>query len=188
MNKRILTIFSVVILSTLIFPSLVLGYGYTRTPVGTEIENPVSFEVSEAYWGSWKFHLYYEGGEVISGCYDNINNTTWTENQPVGVYTRVSVDSYMADNPCLDFNQTINLEYDAGDPIFEIVLPYVPPIQAGFNEYLPDMSIASTTAYIGDLTLSSGPLLWLFMGIPLAFFVIRKTLDLLYPDKIKDRK
>jgi len=85
----------------------------------------------------------------------------------------------------------VSVEY-TGEVIFEVVEgePEIPvgPIKAGFDEHVPATAIASTTAYIGDLVLSSGPFLWLAMGIPLAFFVIRKILDLINPDKVKVRK
>jgi heme exporter protein D len=43
---------------------------------------------------------------------------------------------------------------------------------------LPDGAVASSTAYIGDVMTDLGPFLWLAIGIPLAFFVIRKIISL----------
>lgn len=53
-----------------------------------------------------------------------------------------------------------------------------PPITAGFDEHLPDYTMASTTAYIGGLVSSTGGLIWLAMGIPLGFFVIKRVISL----------
>jgi len=209
MNKKILTIFSVAVLSTLILPSFVLGaYSYDRSPAGYEITSPVSFEISfddyadleltasSTYWGIFiNLHLG-EFDNYFSECIPiTTTDHTFIMDLPVGfgtddIFARgdVSYETCMADA------QYEGIYFESnGEGVFLIVeTPETPvvvgPIKAGFDEYMPDMSITSTTAYIGDLTLSSGPLLWLFMGIPLAFFVIRKTLDLLYPDKIKDRK
>jgi hypothetical protein len=43
---------------------------------------------------------------------------------------------------------------------------------------LPENVIATTTAYIGDLFTSAGALVWLAIGIPLAFYVVRKVISL----------
>jgi len=43
---------------------------------------------------------------------------------------------------------------------------------------LPGGAVAATTAYIGDLLESAGPFVWLAIGIPLGFYVIRKVVSL----------
>jgi len=43
---------------------------------------------------------------------------------------------------------------------------------------LPTAAVASTTAYIGDLFTDLGPFVWLAIGIPLGFFVIRKVISM----------
>jgi len=43
---------------------------------------------------------------------------------------------------------------------------------------LPTDAVASTTAYIGDLLGSLGPFVWLAIGIPLGFYVIKKVIGL----------
>lgn len=43
---------------------------------------------------------------------------------------------------------------------------------------LPDTAIASTTAYIGSLFTDLGVFIWLAIGIPLAFYVIRKVISM----------
>jgi len=44
---------------------------------------------------------------------------------------------------------------------------------------LPEGAIASTTAYIGDLVSDLGPFVWLAIGVPLGFYVIKKVISLL---------
>mgnify|MGYP000070600105 CR=1 FL=1 len=44
---------------------------------------------------------------------------------------------------------------------------------------LPADAITSTTAYIGDIVDSLGPFLWLAIGIPLGFYVIRRVKSLI---------
>lgn len=44
---------------------------------------------------------------------------------------------------------------------------------------LPADAIASTTAYIGDLVDSVGVFVWLAIGIPLGFYVIKKVIGIL---------
>jgi len=43
---------------------------------------------------------------------------------------------------------------------------------------LPEDAITTTTAYIGDLLTDLGPFVWLAIGIPLGFYVIRKVISL----------
>jgi len=43
---------------------------------------------------------------------------------------------------------------------------------------LPSDAIASTTAYIGDLFTSLSVFVWLAIGIPLGFYVIKKVISL----------
>lgn len=43
---------------------------------------------------------------------------------------------------------------------------------------LPTSSVASTTAYIGEFFTDLGPFIWLAIGIPLAFYVIRKVISM----------
>lgn len=44
---------------------------------------------------------------------------------------------------------------------------------------LPDGAVASTTAYIGDLFGALSPFIWLAIGIPLGFMVIKKVIGLI---------
>jgi hypothetical protein len=44
---------------------------------------------------------------------------------------------------------------------------------------IPANALASSTAYIGDLITDSGPFVWLAIGIPLGFYVIKKVIGLL---------
>lgn len=52
------------------------------------------------------------------------------------------------------------------------------PVFAGTLFDLPATAITSTTAYIGDFFTDLGPFIWLAIGIPLAFFVIRKVISM----------
>jgi hypothetical protein len=44
---------------------------------------------------------------------------------------------------------------------------------------LPTEALASTTAYIGDVFSGVGALLWLAIGVPLGFYVIKKVMTIL---------
>ena len=44
---------------------------------------------------------------------------------------------------------------------------------------IPEGAVATTTAYISDTISSVGPLLWLAIGVPLGFYVIKRVLALL---------
>jgi len=43
---------------------------------------------------------------------------------------------------------------------------------------LPTDAVASTTAYIGELMTDISPFVWLAIGLPLGFYVIRKVITL----------
>jgi len=43
---------------------------------------------------------------------------------------------------------------------------------------LPYNAVTSTTAYIGNLFTDLGPFIWLAIGLPLGFFVIRKVISM----------
>ena len=44
---------------------------------------------------------------------------------------------------------------------------------------LPEGALASTTAYIGDLITDAGAFIWLAIGIPLGFYVVKKVIGLM---------
>jgi hypothetical protein len=44
---------------------------------------------------------------------------------------------------------------------------------------IPDDALASSTAYIGSLITDVGPFIWLAIGLPLGFYVIKKVIGLL---------
>jgi len=44
---------------------------------------------------------------------------------------------------------------------------------------LPEDIVSSTTAYIGDMFTDLGLLIYLAIGIPLAFFVIKKVISIM---------
>jgi len=44
---------------------------------------------------------------------------------------------------------------------------------------IPANALTSSTAYIGDLVTDVGPFVWLAIGIPLGFYVIKKVIGLL---------
>ena len=196
MNKKILTIFSVAILSTLILPSFVLGAViYERTPAGLEINNPVKFDISgvlDTYplGQSWRISTTDDNWDSLYwGCFLT-NDGIIEENLPLETYLYVDLRVYSNDT-CFVPGQiaTEELEANAENPIFEVVAPVlVGPIKAGFDEHVPGTAITSITAYIGDLFTSTGPFLWLFMGIPLAFLVIDKVIKLMKPEKVKVKK
>jgi hypothetical protein len=44
---------------------------------------------------------------------------------------------------------------------------------------LPEGALASSTAFIGDIITDAGDFVWLAIGIPLGFYVIKKVIGLL---------
>jgi len=44
---------------------------------------------------------------------------------------------------------------------------------------LPSDALSSSTAYIGGVITDVGPFIWLAIGIPLGFYVVKKVIGLL---------
>jgi hypothetical protein len=44
---------------------------------------------------------------------------------------------------------------------------------------LPGNAVTTSLAYIGDLVTDVGPFVWLAIGIPLGFYVIKKVIGML---------
>jgi len=44
---------------------------------------------------------------------------------------------------------------------------------------LPEGAVASTTAYIGELVSATDQFIWLAIGVPLGFYVVKKVIGLL---------
>lgn len=196
MKNKILV--STILLMLFLFPFSVLGATiYERTPSGYTIENPVSFEVGFDTWGEvcskpesvkWAIQVFGVVGYELIWESDNQASTT----KSVIFETNLSFLEYQAVVfDCRDINDITTydshpLESDPfGDPIFEVIAPpVIPPITAGFEDY----TMASTTAYIGDLWNSAGVYIYLFIGIPLGFWIIKRVIDEAKIRKVKGRK
>lgn len=174
-----------ILLVMFLFPFSVLGaVDYLRTPSGYTISNPVSFSVSADN---------YE--ELKSLCYDN-DFAFWgvltrdLEFNPF--YSDLVASSTLSDifEMTLNFRKYLEVEFvcyneaqgQIGDykleqngveGIFEVVES--PPYEGDFIT-ITTSSVASTTAYIGDLIGSISGLLWLIIGVPLGFVVIKKAM------------
>jgi len=44
---------------------------------------------------------------------------------------------------------------------------------------LPEGAVTTTTAFIGDIITDAGGFIWLAIGIPLGFYVVKKIIGLL---------
>lgn len=162
---------------------------YSRTPSGTEITSPVSVSVSVDSFSDfnmrgdinyWYLVVARGGLEFFSSCVatttlslsNNFNIPIGTEIQYVGVYGVVSVLS------CVGADDGVNFE--TGSPLFTIISG------SQFSNFhiisgTSPLTIGSTT----ELMASAGILfsdLWviivLAIGIPLAFYIIKRVIAL----------
>lgn len=172
-----------------LFPFVVLGQpAYERNPSGSEIENPVSFTLTDVFTtypacNSWQLTL--TPTATTSQC-ATLTTDTWEVSLPLGEYTYLNGKCF-SDAGCSSLEETWDVE-GSDDPsvIFEVVAP--PPPYEGNIVTITTSSVASTTAYIGDLINSVGPFLWLIIGLPLGFWIINETIKFITPKKVKIKK
>ena len=95
-------------------------------------------------------------------------------NLPTG--TGVSLEGVSIDD---NFNWNGNCfnKWDFGDSF--IITGQTPFFAGGGIFTLPENAVASISNYIGDLINAIGPFLWLFIGVPLAFYVIYRFIKIL---------
>lgn len=162
---------------------------YERNPSDFTFRSPVEISVSVDnfdeidvyvwpevmnYWTifvyktSWE-DLYYDPILVASTTLSH----TFTIDLPVGSY--ISVDAMVCPNSTFEGRNPpceygVFLEYDEDNPIFEITGPLFE---------LPITSVGSTTGILNDLLNDIGPFIWLFIGIPLGFVVVKRIIKII---------
>jgi hypothetical protein len=177
-EKKMKKFLAILTLGFVLLPTLVLGaVGYERTPSGYTISNPVSFAITGVFEEhptalSWK--IYTSGAEVFwSDCVSTTSETIVTDLN-LGEYTAITLIWYEYES-CSAGGFPDTLEYNAGEPIFEVVEeepPVTPFIEIGTD------FVGNILAYIGDLVTGIGPLLYFVIGAPLAFWAVRKVIGL----------
>lgn len=186
-------IISILITGFLLLPVFVFGaVGYTRTPSGYTISNPITFDilgVLDEYptFLSWRLG-YFVGDDspptYVSQCFTT-NNGSAVEFLALGEYTRVSLYGSEAYADCFGDIWTIDLEGDRNaptpyPPIFEVVEgePAEPATSTPLFT-LPSSAVASSTGWITDLFDTFWVLIALVIGIPLAFVVIKRIIKIM---------
>ena len=185
MKKKIIV--TILVLGILFFGvSKVFGaFEYERTPSEYSIFNPVTFDVSfitsdcPATTTIWRI-----GG--ADDTYETIFSSEWVDiatttgifeiNVPLATYYYIGLGCW-ADE---ENRQTLNpLEFDEGNPLFEVLSSEPTP----FIE-TDEIFVAGVIGYVrGWLGSGIFPLLAMFIGIPLAFVVIKRVIALLPQDK-----
>ena len=162
---------------------------YERTPAGYTISNPISFEVNEG--GSWcvvesagsalSWYLEFTNDDFVefysTDCVPiSQDNNVFIENLPIDVYVGVDLNCCGFDD-CRDYSWRRSLEDAAGFPVFEVIELPPPPPPLTFIPISTNF-VSSALAYVGYATTGLGPLLYLVIGAPFAFWVIRKVIAL----------
>lgn len=174
-------IFSILFTGILLLPVFVFGAtSYLRTPSGYTISDPISFFVSwenfhDICWqGDNVWGLAYEKKDwtsIYSECISSdINSYTFIENLPLTEYVRVGIVCGV--DVCNKNSFSNPLEYI---PYFQTIFKIIPPPLLT----LPENAISNSVAYIGDLINSISVFIWLFIGVPLGFVVIKKIIKIM---------
>lgn len=164
------------ILAGLLLAGLVIGAEiYTRTPPGYTISNPVGFQFQGALDNpeihSWKLKVIDMGSvEYISECFIT-NDETFAGDFPLGEYKQVIIYTW-TDAACSVAENDWTLEFDEGNPIFEIIP--TPPV---FFDDVGGM-MAGSVAMVGELFTDLAPALITGLGVSLGLtYVIPKVID-----------
>jgi hypothetical protein len=194
MQKKIFV--CLIALLVFLFPSLALGaVSYSRTPSGSTIQNPVSFDVSFDAWGDvctatpanyWDIDITWLDGEYEEYHIKSSKNSSTTlsydfiQTLPLSsadlIYIDVNGNCYLNYSDINGNGFLIsNGSLEDGWPAFTVI-EAAPEEQTLFR--LPAEGLASTTAYIGDIAGTIWPFAALGAGIPLAFYVIRKIISM----------
>lgn len=155
---------------------------YERTPSDYTIESPVNISVSiDDFYvvcsrrPNWQIEIYNTNWETAFWS-EIFTSTTLSASVdfdlPVDSYIYVDICCFLEGEDCGDSDYDYTLEYNNDNPIFEIIEPVSPFA-------LPINSVNSTIAYIGDLFTSIGGFIWLIIGIPLGFIVIKRVIALM---------
>jgi len=185
-------------LAFLLVPFFVSGaVTYERTPSGYTIENPVSFDVAvdsfsdlvcpEGYQNYWEIYLWTgaEEGQAFERAYGCNASSTLSQYEedtlPVGDYTSVDINCYdtledcEADPYCsTSCSSGINLE---GVSYPEILFEVVEGETSGEIVTINSGFISGFLDYIGQLFSDLKYLIILIIGLPLAFWVVKRVVE-----------
>lgn len=166
-----------------LFPFVVLGaVDYQRTPSGFYVSSPITIDLSfdawaetgcdelgQNYWGVIIYGTPPDWTEFISEFVASTTKSISAEfSLSVGQECGLVSFACSIDGETLNNDGNEQEEIDGGQtPIFEVI---------GNIITITSQSVASTTAYIGDLINSISDFLWLIIGIPLGFVVIKKAM------------
>lgn len=185
--KKNLLILSFIVAGLLILPAFVFAYSSSFSPSGLIRENPQNVQVNFENFDELKSFCYI-GVEWASGWMIYFNdveyNGTFGEGYsfselsadenfylPIGDYVEIAWGVW--ENTPSDGVFCAEIDWDEGEIIFSVPSGEGPVVL--FT--LPNEAITSTTAYIGDLFHDAGLLIFLFIALPLGFYIIKKWLD-----------
>jgi len=194
--KKKITIIGVLITLLLIGTQVFGATEYNRKPVGDTITSPVTFTFHFNNWydiglaTSTPTHYSFVFGNSCNAVYawtgtylpvsqKNLDTNTYQQTYDISGNCEISdVYLYFADAP---ENATWISDYQIG----YYTLPESGfTIKTGFIALTTDF-VSSTLAYIGQAVTGLGPILYIIIGLPLAFWVIWKIFGLVPKDKIK---
>ena len=161
----------------LIWPAVCFGaITYERTPIGYTITNPVNFSISGVFdtsslAQSWRIMIQNMLNEQIWSECIVLNSETIMMMLPFTEYKYVRLETYLSDNCTSAPYTTAHLEYNNEIPVFEVIPP--PLVE------LPENALVSTTAYIGSIMSDIWVFIGLAIGVPFAFYVIKKIIGVM---------
>jgi hypothetical protein len=180
------------VLALLLLPGLAqASVSYERSPAGFSITSPVIASVSAASFdelcfgeftptGFWTIKArkepegdYYQANEFyLSTSLD----VSFTLDLPIQTYQAVSVFCQNTDQPDEFSSQTIDLEFDDNETIFEIIEPTIPQ-SSGNILTIPSTFATGMLAYAGRLFLDLQVWILVIVGLPVGFYVIEQAVE-----------
>ena len=169
--KKIITITILSILGISLATFVFAIPDYERLSKGYFLQNPIKFDITGIAGNSWRLNVYdMDSGYNFGQCRASTTQGVIEETLPLKKYQRVVIQ-WFGDENCGPIAGSDAAEYDSGNPIFEIIpvqwLPVTNDFTAGIIGYV--------RAFVGS---GMFPFIAMIIGIPFAFVVIRKVIDL----------
>jgi len=170
--KKIITITILSILGISLATFVFAEPDYERISKGYFLQNPVKFDVTNVEGESWRIRLDdMNDGYNFDECYASTTQGIVETNFLLKKYKRVVIQWFNYGD-CSSVAGSYTAEYDAGNPIFEIIAVQWLPVTNDFTAGI----IGYVRAFVGS---GMFPFIAMIIGIPFAFVVLKRVINLM---------